>query len=96
LCFYRDYGYYLHLTRSHVDNIQREIDGVKKNTTGGKGRRFKEWVGDITRDLNERTQKTYDLVRTMERAQPRDPLSILVIGRMFRSLRRKYKLGIEN
>ncbi len=89
--FRSDYAYYLYLNKTHIDNIRKEIDSVNSTTKNIKGRRIKEWIGDIRNDLTERNTKSSDLVRIMGRALPSDSISRIIIRKIFDNLHSKYK-----
>jgi hypothetical protein len=94
--FRRDYAYYLHLTRTHMENIQREVAGLRSATTSGKGRRLKEWMRDIERELEDRSKKSADLVRSLGRSLPRDWLSRRILVASVRRLLTQYGFPIED
>jgi hypothetical protein len=94
--FHLDYAYYLHLSRTHIGNLEKEINGVRNTAASGKGRRFKEWVRDVENDFTDRAKKSRDLVRNMERVLPRDWLSQRILGRSVKKLLARYGFDGNN
>lgn len=100
--FFKNYNLYNGLVFNHIKNMMSEIQEIhdyqelKKTNKGLNKRKEKEWIEDITKQINQSNNRTKKLQIAVRKNMPKNFLSKFVIKQIIKRISSNYRSKIKN